>query len=100
MKIAVAQINPNVGDITGNYQKIVEGIEKAKVQHADLVVFPEMFIMGYPPKDLLLKKNLIMENKKSLHQIAAHVKNISVIVGFVEQVGDILYNAAAVIQNE
>ena len=99
MKIAVAQINPNVGDITGNYQKIVESIEKAKAQHADLVVFPEMCVPGYPPKDLLLKKNLVEENKSFINTIAAHSSNISVIVGFVDKEGDNLYNAAAIMSD-
>ena len=99
MKIAVAQINPNVGDITGNYQKIVEGIEKAKAQHADLVVFPEMCVPGYPPKDLLLKKNLVEENKSFIDTIAAHSSNISVIVGFVDVKEGNLYNAAAIMSD-
>ncbi len=99
MRIAVAQINPNVGDITGNFRKIVQGIEKAQAQQADLVVFPEMCLLGYPPKDLLLKKNLIEENKKCLLKIASFLKNISVIVGFVDEDLGNLYNAAAVIKD-
>ncbi len=100
MKIALAQINPTVGNITGNCQKIIENIEKAKSQHCGLVVFPEMCVVGYPPKDLLLKNNLIRENRESLQKLAAHTQNITAIVGFVDQKGDALYNAAAVIQDE
>ena len=99
MKIAIAQINPTVGDIQGNCQKIVDYIKKAKAAKAELVVFPEMCVIGYPPKDLLLKKKLVAENVKILAAISEHTKNIAVIVGFVDDHDGSLYNAAAVIQD-
>ena len=58
MKIALAQINPTVGDIDGNIKKILEFSRQAKMAGADLVVFPELAIIGYPPRDLLLKESL------------------------------------------
>ncbi len=99
MKIAIAQINPTVGDIAGNCRKIVDYLSKAKAAKAELVVFPEMCVIGYPPKDLLLKKKLVAENVKALASISKHTENIAVIVGFVDERNHNFYNAAAVIQN-
>ena len=59
MKIALAQPNPIVGDITGNVEKILGDIERARRSQADLVVFPELVVGGYPPKDLLLKPSFV-----------------------------------------
>ena len=59
MKIAIAQINPTVGDIAGNVQKIIDFGRRAKAQGAELVIFSEMVVCGYPPMDLLLKESFI-----------------------------------------
>jgi len=53
MRITIAQFNPVVGDIDGNYRRVEEGLDRAVQDAADLVIFPELFITGYPPKDLL-----------------------------------------------
>src|SRR3989344_5980609 len=99
MKIAVAQINPTVGDITGNTHQIIDAINRAKKKPVDLVIFPELSIIGYPPKDLLLKKSFIHRNKEALTEIIDSSQNISVIVGFVDESQGNLYNAAAFINN-
>jgi len=83
MKIALAQINTTVGDLAGNTKKIINQIERAKKQGADLVVFPELAITGYPPKDLLLKKSFVLENQKRLLTIQKATSGIGVIVGYV-----------------
>ncbi len=101
MNIALAQINPTVGALEKNAQKIIQYIQHAQSQHCDLLIFPEMAIVGYPPKDLLLKKNLIDKNLNLLHSLISHTKNITIIVGFVDKdQQQNLYNAAAVISNQ
>jgi NAD+ synthase (glutamine-hydrolysing) len=98
MRIALAQINVTVGDIKINKEKILEYIREAKSKDADIIVFPELVLTGYPPEDLLLKKHFIIENRKQLKDLASQVDNILAIVGFVDidQSGR-LYNAAALL---
>ncbi len=102
MRIALAQINPTVGDLTGNARKIVEWIGRAREAGARMVVFPELAVTGYPPKDLLLKPRFVADNLRVLEQIASAVDGIDAIVGYVEPnpnpVGRPLYNAAAVLR--
>ena len=62
LAIAIGQLNPTVGDITGNCRKILEFIDQAKSRGAKVVVFPELSVIGYPPKDLLLKPRFIEDN--------------------------------------
>ena len=81
MRIALAQINTTVGDLNGNTKKIIDRIEAAKKKKADLVVFPELAITGYPPKDLLLKKVFILETQNRLSEIIQASSGIGVIVG-------------------
>jgi NAD+ synthase (glutamine-hydrolysing) len=95
-RIALAQINPTVGDLTGNEKKILSGIGQAKELGADLVAFPELAVPGYPPEDLLLKPSFVAANLESLHRISRAVTGITAIVGFVDREDD-LYNAAAVL---
>ena len=92
----MAQINPTVGDLTGNTKKILKFIDMAKDAEADIVAFPELAVTGYPPEDLLLKPQFIADNIKYLKLIARNTKGITAIVGFVDSKED-LYNAAAVI---
>jgi len=100
MRIALAQINPTVGDLQGNAQKIVEYVRRAYGQGADLVVFPELALCGYPPEDLLHKDHFVKDNIIALRQCAKKIKNIQVIVGFVDvDKRGRLYNAAALIKD-
>ena len=98
IRVALAQINPTVGDLSGNVKKIVSYIRKAKKIKADIVAFPELVVTGYPPEDLLLKPQFIQENIDALHEIEAATRDIVAIVGFVDGNGGI-FNAAAVISN-
>src|SRR4051812_16595034 len=102
MRIALAQINPVVGDIAGNTRKIVEFANRARGEGATLVVFPEMAIVGYPPKDLLLKPQFIDDNLRALKIIAERVSGLDVLVGYAERntnpVGRNLWNAVALLR--
>ena len=91
----MAQINTIVGDLDGNTAKVLEYMGKAREQQADLVVFPELAIPGYPPEDLLFKPSFIRSNIDKMHEVVAGSRGITVVVGFVDSQGDI-YNAAAV----
>lgn len=99
LRIALAQINPTVGDFEGNVSKIVYYIEESEKAGAQVVVFPELSITGYPPEDLLLKPQFIEDNLDALKNIQKKVKDIIAIVGFVDRRDDI-YNAAAIIYNK
>ena len=104
MKICLAQINPTVGAFKQNARKICRFINTAKKKGADLIVFPEMSIVGYPPKDLLELSGFVDSNLKALEEVKNNVTGISAIVGFVDrnvaQRGKNLYNAAAYINNK
>ncbi len=95
----MAQINCTVGDLAGNTEKIIRYTEKAQELCVDVLSFPEMAITGYPPEDLLLKRDFIDENLKYLDIIKNKTGNICVVVGFVNR-KKWIYNAAAVIQNK
>ena len=97
IRIALCQYNFIVGDLAGNRTKILQGVEKAVAQQCDMVVFPELSISGYPPEDLLLRRQFIKDQMAELEHIAAQVDNIVCILGFVDQVEKELYNAAAVL---
>ena len=98
MRIALAQVNPTVGDLAGNSQLIVGWMEKAREAGADIVCFPELAITGYPPEDLVLKPAFVRDNLAQLSVIAQAAKGIAVVVGFVDEEGD-LFNAAAFLQD-
>jgi len=103
MRVALAQINPTVGDIAGNVRKIGTFLEAARDQRADLCVFPELSIIGYPPKDLLLKPRFIEDNLRGLDQLAKGVSGIEAIVGYAQpnesSVGRPLHNAVALLRD-
>ena len=98
LRIAIAQINPTVGDIQGNQQKITHAIEAARKKQVDVVAFPEMTTCGYPPEDLLYKEYFVADNLSALRSISKKTKGIAAIVGFVDRdkAGNV-YNAAAVL---
>jgi NAD+ synthase (glutamine-hydrolysing) len=95
MRLALAQINPIVGDLAGNRAMIVERIDEAKAARADLILFPELAVTGYPPEDLLLRPGFIRAARSSTEQIARAARGTVVVVGTPHFDRD-LYNAAAV----
>lgn len=97
-RIALAQINTLVGDLEGNARKIETGIHRAREQGADLVLFPELAVTGYPPEDLLLKPAFLEANLAVVTRLARATEGITAIVGFAD-VGDDVYNAAAVLHD-
>lgn len=101
MRILLAQINPIVGDIKGNSLKILQGIAEGKARKADLVVFPELALTGYPPEDLLLLPDFIALAEKALQEIIPSTKGIAAVIGTVRRSqglkGKALHNSAAVI---
>jgi NAD+ synthase (glutamine-hydrolysing) len=96
LRVALAQIDPTVGDIRGNARKIAEHISAAREQGAALVVFPELTISGYPPEDLLLKTSFLDQVGEALEDLAAQTRGIVALVGFPERADDV-YNSAAVL---
>ena len=98
MKIALAQINPTIGDFEHNTKQMMGFIEEAKGLSCDLIVFSEMVISGYPSLDLLERRNYVAANKRYLHKLIERVTGIGVICGFVDensdQEGYPLYNSA------
>jgi len=98
IRIALAQINPTVGDFAGNTARIIAGIKRARDEGAEIVAFPELSLTGYPPEDLLLKPQFIDANLAALERVIAASKEIIAIVGFIDKTSDI-HNAAAVICN-
>ena len=99
IRVALAQINVTVGDFSGNMQKILDNIKKARELDADLIAFPELTITGYPPEDLLFHPQFIQDNLKCLQQIVPKTEGITAIVGFADLVDDKIFNAAAIIHN-
>lgn len=101
LQVVLAQIDPIVGDVAGNTWKVLAATQQAKQDYvADLVVFPELCLTGYPPEDLLLRPGLLKRVNKALTTLCQHIEDISIIVGHpVGEVGKELFNAASVIQN-
>jgi NAD+ synthase (glutamine-hydrolysing) len=99
-KIALAQINPCVGDLEGNCAMIISNIARAKAKGADIVIFPELAVCGYPPEDLLMKRHFIQKNIECVKKIAVACRDILVFVGFVDSDGKNIYNACAVIADK
>lgn len=100
MKIAIAQINPRVGDVPANLETIKKNIESAKRSGARLILFPELALVGYPPRDLLDYPKLVDENLTAARQIIKESKGIAVVCGYVErnpkEFGKRYFNAAFV----
>src|SRR5947209_19338935 len=84
MRIGLAQLNPTVGDLVGNRRKILEAYAALVAQGAELVVFPELVVCGYPPRDLLFKRRFVPDVVDSLAQIAAAIGDVPALVGTVE----------------
>lgn len=101
LQVVLAQIDPIVGDVAGNTRKVLAATQQAKQDYAaELVVFPELCLTGYPPEDLLLRPGLLKRVNKALTTLCQQIEDISIIVGHpVGEVGKELFNAASVIQN-
>ncbi|MGO8819651.1 MAG: NAD+ synthase [Desulfomonilaceae bacterium] len=97
LRIAQAQINPIVGDINGNFEKIRNRLDESIASGVDLVTFPELAVTGYPPEDLLLRKRFVIENVEALHDLAESCFGVSALVGFADIVENGVANAAALI---
>src|SRR3954453_22974287 len=95
MRVALAQINATVGDIPGNEAKVREQLARAREAGAQLALFPELAVTGYPPEDLLLKEHFLADARAAVERIAAEVQGIVAVVGFPERADDV-YNAAAI----
>ncbi len=101
MKIALGQINPTVGDFSGNAAKIIDFSHQARQRGAELIAFPEMSVCGYPARDMVERPAFVERNLKTIEKIAAAVEGISVICGFVtpanEETGKLVHNSAALL---
>src|SRR5438094_8374537 len=96
MRLALVQINPVVGDLDGNRELILERLDAAKAHSADLVLFPELAVTGYPPEDLLLRPGFIRAAQRSVEELAREAHGITALVGAPYLDAD-LYNACFVL---
>jgi NAD+ synthase/NAD+ synthase (glutamine-hydrolysing) len=103
VKIALGQINPTVGDFSGNAAKMVEFSRRAQSHGAGLILFPELSVCGYPPRDLVERPSFVARNREMAEQIAAETHGISVICGLVtparSETGKSVMNSAALLQD-
>ena len=104
MKIVLSQLNYTIGDLSGNVQKMANHIEKAKADGADLVVFSELSLCGYIPKDKLNYESFIQRCYNALTELASHTKGIAIVVGMPTRrnlsKGKKLYNSAVFVAHE
>jgi len=99
IRIALAQINPTVGDVEGNFEKIISSIKKAKKVNSDFVIFPQMVLVGYPPQDLLFNPDFLDKSFQFVKKIANISKDIVVLLGAPFLENNNLFNACFIIQN-
>src|SRR5437016_4035375 len=101
MKIGFSQINPTVGDLSGNFERIIGAYERLAAAGAELVLTPELAIPGYPPQDLVFKSRFVPENLQVLDKLHARVGNAALLVGFLDRNegrGKPFHNAAALLE--
>jgi NAD+ synthase (glutamine-hydrolysing) len=96
LHVALSQMNAVVGDIAGNERAILDAVGRARAAGAQLVLFPELALTGYPPEDLLLKEHFLRDARAALDRVAAATEGIVALVGFPEREDDV-YNALAVL---
>ena len=100
IRIAMAQFDFPVGDVAGNTERIIEMIGQAREEYgAELVMFPELAVSGYPPEDLLLRPGFLYECEQALGRIAAACRGITAVVGWPQAAGAVVYNAASVLRD-
>ena len=85
LRIAMAQMNPTVGDLNGNVRRITTWLREAKKAKADLIAFPELAVTGYPPEDLLLKPQFVQDNRRALDEVIRACRGLVAVVGYVGQ---------------
>lgn len=98
IRIALVQYNAAVGDLTGNAALVRRYAEKAESENAEIIIFPEMCLCGYPPEDLLLRPQFLDDTDTALNSLAIGWTNSVLMVGFAERQGEDVYNSMAVIQ--
>ncbi len=99
VRIALGQLNTTVGDLDGNVERLAETAARASAEGADVVVFPELAITGYPPEDLVLRRSFVDDTVRALERLAAETsKGCDVIVGTVDRTPAGVHNAAAVLR--
>lgn len=100
IRIAMAQFDFPVGDVAGNTERIIEMIGQARDEYgAELVMFPELAVSGYPPEDLLLRPGFLYECEQAMTRIAAACRGITAVVGWPQAAGAVVYNAASVLRD-
>ena len=103
MKIALGQINPTVGDFAGNAQRIIDFSRRAQAEGAGLILFPELSVCGYPPRDLVERPSFVSRNREALDRIASQTRGIAVICGLVTparaETGKSVMNSAALLKD-
>lgn len=101
LTLVMGQINPVVGDVAGNVMKIITSAHRARDEFgADMVIYPELTLTGYPPEDLLLRPGLLKRVNKALQTLKKHIQGVAVVVGHPDgEVRKELYNAASIIDN-
>jgi len=99
LRIAVAQFNATVGDLTGNVERMIACAETAKARGAQVLLTPELALCGYPPEDLLLRPDFYRACQKALNSLAGRVQGIALVVGHPQESEGRRYNAASVIEN-
>ncbi len=85
LRLALAQVNATVGDIAGNVRKVLSACDRARETGANLVVFPEMVLPGYPPEDLLLRASFVEENLAAWREVVGSARGVTVVAGFVDR---------------
>ncbi len=99
LRVLVAQINPTVGDIEGNTERIVDVLGQARTAGANIAVFPELAVCGYPPEDLLLRPSFVAQCEAAVEAIAQKTAGLTAIVGFPDRDRGDLHNAAAILHD-
>ena len=100
LRIAMAQFDFPVGDVAGNAARILDGITTARDEYgADVVLFPELALSGYPPEDLLYRPGFLRECEQAMQRIAASVQGITAVVGWPQPAGAVVHNAASVLRD-
>ena len=98
IRFALSQINLSVGDVSGNTDRILDNIAQAKQRQANIIIFPELAVVGYPPEDLLYRPTLYKQIKYSLQKICQASDGIDIVIGYPEQKDGVLYNACGILR--